>query len=1123
VIRSRKLASIAFPFARRFGAVLAVVLNVAPAQRIPTSTAEPSPEVASAELAAARDALTNAKRADAVKALSAALAERPFDLSCLRDLLLATDDGDARLLWGEQWRSAAGDVEGKSSPDPATTKALGDDKVTAALVVARAAAARELTRLIKAQKEGAAKAMRSGVGARRAAALAWALLRTSPALVAAHGKEADESLGVFTPDPRPVLAALEAVIDAGAHTEHPDLALRAAQILVGLGRQAAFPDLRGPKPPDVKASADAGRRAVDAIRAAKAKSAKAWAVEELNTLTAEERAAFTREHASWSDPGVATSPQGLYRVETTCGFETLRGVAETIELHHARLASWCGVDPFKGRQGIVRVVPEPSGLEDEGSPFWWAGGFQSGDVTTVVFSAGDVEGLGHGLTHELTHRFDGALYPYLPAWLAEGRAVWTGAAYASTLDLGFSKRHASFGTIEDAFIKGYGDPTNLTHLVEGTLKEYRHNYPAGYALWMYLNTWEEGGKRVFGPKLDGFLKGLIKGRNRPKDWFVASFCDGRDGRPKTFEDFAAGFAAFLKGFYWQSRAPWTDRYTHDAGKHKASPWVYDRPTWHGGRSRAEPWFGQDQARLAGDVLWDAGRRKEALLAYAWALEVDEWSGAAAARFATLCDEQGLKDLAWAARAEDRRLRPEAAAAPGPAPYLGSLVKTQALLKAWRDAAEAAKKQGLAVAAAAIAADHDRFASSLGLPPLQWTAPLERIDACAHPFDEPARPLGLHGWQEDGLTDYEERRVADLWFATPDGDLHVGRVKPREGTGAPDRGLWQRDAFTRTKEWVPGGRYVVEGRIFFTTSYFSGAVTVGWRRADRVARFQFTGGDYLYSAGVNQQPAKLDSIDWHLHGRRTRDGGLWGSAPGGRFKFPGERGSFRFALLVDGPEVHAFVDDRWVGTYADAEGLPIEGHVGFASSFGAVQVQRPSVRRLDRGRLSGLRRLREDGLDVAVDGGLSGDALRNRRVHGVSVGPRGALLVWIAPPAKPFESPEEESFDFDGVLEVARHLPGVLNRENAAQGVIVALSDFYSDERLAQFKSALKDHGASAEVSVIRHRRKRPLLTYGVEGRPPAPVPTLIFVDPQGFYRAHADFVGKPDELPEPVRHWARAF
>ena len=43
------------------------------------------------------------------------------------------------------------------------------------------------------------------------------------------------------------------------------------------------------------------------------------------------------------------------------------------------------------------------------------------------FSIGTIEGLGHGLTHELTHRFDGALFPGQPTWLVEGKAVWTGA------------------------------------------------------------------------------------------------------------------------------------------------------------------------------------------------------------------------------------------------------------------------------------------------------------------------------------------------------------------------------------------------------------------------------------------------------------------------------------------------------------------------------------------------------------------------------------------------------------------------------------------------------------------------------------------------------------------------
>ena len=133
-------------------------------------------------------------------------------------------------------------------------------------------------------------------------------------------------------------------------------------------------------------------------------------------------------------------------------------------------------------------MPEASGLESEGAPFWWAAGFQGGDTTTVRFSCGTIEGLGHLLTHELTHRFDGAIYPGIPSWLAEGKAVWTGGAYGKAEDETFVDAWADVGAIEAAFLKGYGDLGKFTKLISGTLDDYRDNYTAGFALYVYLTT-----------------------------------------------------------------------------------------------------------------------------------------------------------------------------------------------------------------------------------------------------------------------------------------------------------------------------------------------------------------------------------------------------------------------------------------------------------------------------------------------------------------------------------------------------------------------------------------------------------------------------------------------------------
>ena len=70
------------------------------------------------------------------------------------------------------------------------------------------------------------------------------------------------------------------------------------------------------------------------------------------------------------------------------------------------------------------------------------------------------------------------------------------------------------------------------------------------------------------------------------------------------------FGDFIAGFYWQNRekSPWTSQFTEKVPSAGHWPFVYDGPTWNRGRTRAEPWFGQDQARLAGDLLADAVTR-----------------------------------------------------------------------------------------------------------------------------------------------------------------------------------------------------------------------------------------------------------------------------------------------------------------------------------------------------------------------------------------------------------------------------------------------------------------------------------------------------------------------------------
>ena len=101
---------------------------------------------------------------------------------------------------------------------------------------------------------------------------------------------------------------------------------------------------------------------------------------------------------------------------------------------------------------------------------------------------------------------------HLPGWAGEGRAVWTGAAYGGSPDTTFVPNHGTGGAMYDATMRGYHGGEKLKELVSGENERYRDNYTAGYALWLYLSTWEEGGRRLFEPRLDGEAFGELMHR-----------------------------------------------------------------------------------------------------------------------------------------------------------------------------------------------------------------------------------------------------------------------------------------------------------------------------------------------------------------------------------------------------------------------------------------------------------------------------------------------------------------------------------------------------------------------------------------------------------------------------------
>jgi hypothetical protein len=1078
-----------------------------PAQEPPAAPPTIRHDLAAAPLAAGKRALAEGKRAEASTHLQHAFAEAPGSLEILALLVEASaDDADARTLWLHEWMDAAVGPAGVPVVDADAKKRLpADDPRPQQLATDRAAAIDELLKLARDREKESASRIDALLVAQWARRVALDLARPCPSLQKAREAELSPRLTVPDSLPAKVVKSLETFANGALTNSKTADAIKAGRILAGYGTQLAFgKDLQGGAPSGVGSVRERASALLARARQQLGnKIEQPWSVDELLALDGPQAEAFTRAHDSFANPGVAKSPQGWYRIETDCGFNTLLGAAQTIEQHHKRLASWFGQDPFVGKPGLARIVPEAAGMEAESEPFWWAGGFQSGDVTTVRFSCSDIEGLGHLLTHELTHRFDGAVYPGIPSWLAEGRAVWTGGSYGRAADEKFVEGYASVGTIEAAFLKGYGDGRNLVRLIEGTIDDYRDNYTAGYALYVYLNTRKNAaGKLLFRERLQKFMK-EARSSKKTKEHFAQCFADGKEDRPKELEGFVADWAPWLAGFYWQVRAksPWVHEYEVQFNYISGMP-VMDEPTWVWSRNRAEPRFGQEQAALTGNLLLSAGKRADAIAAYVWALAVDGRRPAEEQRLAEALEAEARRDAAWVVKCG---IEQPYGARVGAAPFLGSLGKVKALLDGLEAAGSDAASRGLLVTAGALHAERERLAAWLGVE--RSTGP-DVVDAskCLRPLDPISRPLvppiplGAAGpgagWIETGLTDYEERRAKGRWYVDENSHLHVGREKPRTATGSVDRASAQVDCFALAPEWQLPGTWRLDARIRFTTSCVNGAVIFGYTEREQNLRFAFSAGDFLYATGVSEKAPEFNDMGWSLGGLRERDGGLPGSTSGGGFAFGSSSASFELTLLVDGSFVQAFVNGKPLGKYQTVDGAAIEGQIGFATSMGAIEVEEPRVTRLEHSRLAPSAAFAPTCFDLNSARSLPPWDASNRTAVGLPRLSQGTLLLWIATPAVPVADDTARAGFLASMQWELREFAAFVEHEQPTQKLLIAVPAVVGESG-RQFIADYSKKVIGAGVETLLHQQ--PFIPDGVES--PRSRRWLMFIDSAGIVRA----------------------
>lgn len=1082
-------------------------------------TQAPKPQSPAAQARAdAKSALQAGDAARAQRLFLQSIWSEPGSGETLLELLKAAPDEDSRALWLHALLDATTDENGPARLDAATQKLASQIPSARKIATARLELVKEASRLVS--KLGPADPPSI---LRWATELGREAARPAPLLAKRFGPSFDAEAKISR-NPAPILAALEAAIASAFAQGKPEVALVAARILHGLATQAGFKDLASPAPALGSAKAAAADAMAKARAALRAREKDLPTLEQLEAMDEAAVAQFNAEHCDPGNPGVVISPTGLYRVETICGHATLVAAAKQVEFHHKRLVGWFGSDPFVGRQGIVRVVPEASDLEAEGAPFWWAGGFQSGDVTTLRFAHARASALGPGLTHELTHRFDGALYPGLPAWAAEGRAVWTGGAFANPEDERFITMYGSHDAMSETHRRGVTDEY-VGKLIDGTIEEYRDNYTAGHALWVYLWSWEPD-KQIFQAQIPKYLAGLKS--NRGKEWFTLCFADGKDGRPKGFKAFVQGFRDFCQGFWWESRQPWSRRYVNYV-EPREERLIYDRPTWQLSRDRHEPMFGQDHATDAGHLLLQMGNAQGAMAALEWAFDRDEVDSATGRALADLYERAGKADAAWAVRLRLHRWRPWIDARPTatPSAVVGSVAtRLGQLLSTYAEAVEAAKSAGRPQLALAIAADHDRLAPYAARDPLPaQSAPgsESRPAALTHPICEPGVSLSLGGLTESKLAGFDEYRAAGLWHVTPGGDVVLGRAVSAPQTGL-QRESYLAQTFARTRDSVRGA-YGVSARVRTLTAYADGALIIGYQRHDRQLRVAFNLGDWAFANGRSEKESLPGSVNIQFGDLREREGALPGTSHHRSVPFKSPSTSFLLEVLVDGPWAHVFVNGEHLGSHCAATGLPIEGAIGFASGSGVLAFEQPTItyHRLVAGEdRCGCRRWPE-GLRFDRPQSGSWGALLGQRVRPMPLTPAGSVLLWFPD----FDKLELSmgSIGAEATIAAVKSFLTARKLDGLEEiPLVVALAASAAPEQKAEVRAQIEkllgpkdailehaDHAGYAEAM----KEKDVGVASWVS-------PYLFFVDPLGVARV-AETWQRSRGLPRRMRDWAHVL
>lgn len=959
------------------------------------------------------------------------------------------DEKDAELLalWLADAAAACADLTpAKFKPSKSWPKLGEADVLAAAKLASLRAAAVKAVNAAAAKADGAA----SAATLRFLDGLSHVLADGAPGLLDGRDDAFAKGRAKVVPNKKAVLGALDGLMTSAFTKGDLATALGAARIVRALsvqdGQTKTAPSIPG----------DGARRALDMIEKVRAEMRRredaaaappappapdappspdapapapgeklVWTAAELEAIPKEELPAWNEAHRTWAKPGVGISKAKLYRIETTCGLETLRTAAEIVDAQHERLVAWFGSDPTKRRPGLVRICPDDADFEGEGAPFWWAAGFQGGDLTTMICRFPTPTGMAGTIVHELTHRFDFAAYGGLPAWLAEGRATYTEAGCFGPFTGIIDERATNWEMLWEAGAKDYGSQEGLQKLLRGTIDDYRHNYPAGYSLWLFLVRYggfdkDQAGARPYAPKVAAYVDSFRTNRNaEPVARFTQAFCDGQDGRAKDLAGFCEAFRRFLweGGSGAEPPAPWVQTWrkrADDAWKDaRSSPAdfvrIYDAPTWSTDRTRTDaPVPGENQAYFAAELLLANGLKAPALEAYRWSLVVDDPSADRWSRAADAESAGGDAAAAWAARAVAHHLSPRRVAPPTTPP-------TGAALPAWNAARDLADAYGAAAAAAkaanrprlarAMRAEQARIAEQIALalpadPDDIEVVPPPREEGVAGPPPSsvvtrvpellPFRSVLAQGVVEERWSPGETE--PGEWFQPEPDSLELGRSKTAAATSGTVRDAGVRRMFVRGRE-VYSGTYSFKTRLRFMSAFAAAELVVGHSTKDRGVVVRLTGGDWSFAAGKSDESTPLTVIGVSLSDGRRFSAITEFLATDVQFEQPKQ--IFDVEVRVCGPYVRVFVNGTEHLSHRVRGDAPVEGHIGFGLQSGIVRFEQPLVR---RHRVTGPeRRSPEESFDAPLDLKrptlFSWASAAGRRFDGLPPSKHATVVLW----------------------------------------------------------------------------------------------------------------------------------